>query len=61
MPVIIQSMETVTLTCNQLNIVTNRIQINDTIYSVTNVEELRHDIQRLKLTETCRQHQGQSE
>ena len=54
-------METVTLPCNQLNIVTNRIQINDTIYSVTNVEELRHDIQRLKLTETCRQHQEQSE
>ena len=54
MPVVIHSMKGLSLPCHQLN-VKSRFQINDTMYSVTNMEELKREIKRVDLL--CHQHQ----
>ena len=54
MPVVIHSMKGLSLPCHQLN-VKSRFQINGTMYSVTNMEELKHEMKRVDLL--CHQHQ----
>ena len=54
MPVVIHSMKGLSLPCHQLN-VKSRFQINDTMYSVTNMEELKREMKRVDLL--CHQHQ----
>ena len=46
-------MKGLSLPCHQLN-VKNRFQINGTMYSVTNMEELKHEMKRVDLL--CHQH-----
>ena len=48
---IIQSIKPVSLPCNQLN--TTNIQINGTLWRVTNMEELKRDIQFLRSSNFC--------
>ena len=54
MPVVIHSIKGLSLPCHQLN-VKSRFQINDTMYSVTNMEELKREMKRVDLL--CHQHQ----
>ena len=54
MPVLIHSMKGLSLPCHQLN-VKSRFQINGTMYSVTNMEELKREMKRADLL--CHQHQ----